>query len=170
MVIIMGIELTKIDMQKINEEIEERLARNPALREEVKRTRAFGDLSENDEYRSAKREFNKNQSRIRYLRHLLETAVVIHDKSAADTVGLFDEVEVYYPEDEESAVIRIVTTLRNDVLNGLISKESPFGKAVLGHKVGDRITVQVNEKVSYPVEIRSIKKRDDDASMPIQQY
>ncbi|MBE6598619.1 MAG: transcription elongation factor GreA [Ruminococcaceae bacterium] len=166
----MGMELTKIDIQKINEEIEERLARNPALREEVKRTRAFGDLSENDEYRSAKREFNKNRSRIRYLRNLLETAVVIDVKSEEDTVGLFDEVEVYYPEDEETATLRIVTTLRNDVLNGLISKESPFGKAILGRRVGETVTVQVNEKVSYPVEIRSIKKMDDDPTLPIQKY
>ncbi len=166
----MRIELTKIDIQKINEEIEERLNRNPALREEVKRTRAFGDLSENGEYRSAKREFNKNQSRIRYLRNMLEGAVIIDDKSDDNTVGLFDEVEIYYPEDEETAVIRIVTTLRNDVLNGLISKESPFGKAVLGHKIGETVTVQVNEKVSYPVEIRAIKKMDDDPTLPIQQY
>jgi len=163
-------ELTKIDIQKINEEIEERKAMNPKLREEVKRTRAFGDLSENDEYRSAKREFNKNQSRIRYLQNMLETAVVIDDKSEDGVVGLFDEVEVYYPDDDETNTIRIVTTLRNDVLNGLISKESPFGKAVLGHRVGDKVTVQVNEKVSYEVEIRSIKKMDDDPTLPIQKY
>ena len=163
-------ELTKIDIQKINEEIEERKAMNPKLREEVKRTRAFGDLSENDEDRSAKREFNKNQSRIRYLQNMLETAVVIDDKSEDGVVGLFDEVEVYYPDDDETNTIRIVTTLRNDVLNGLISKESPFGKAVLGHRVGDKVTVQVNEKVSYEVEIRSIKKMDDDPTLPIQKY
>ena len=163
-------ELTKIDIQKINEEIEERLAMNPKLREEVKRTRAFGDLSENDEYRSAKREFNKNQSRIRYLRRMLETAVIIDDNSDADTAGLFDEIEVYYPDDDETNTVRIVTTLRNDVLNGCISKESPFGKAILGHKVGDKITVQVNDNFSYVVEIRSIKKMDDDPNLPIQKY
>ncbi len=163
-------ELTKIDIQKINEEIEERKALNPKLREEVKRTRAFGDLSENDEYRSAKREFNKNQSRIRYLQNMLETAVIIDDKSEEGVVGLFDEVEVYYPDDDETNTIRIVTTLRNDVLNGLISKESPFGKAILGRKTGEKVTVQVNEKVSYEVEIRSIKKMDDDPNLPIQKY
>lgn len=163
-------ELTKIDIQKINEEIEERLNMNPKLREEVKRTRAFGDLSENDEYRSAKREFNKNQSRIRYLRRMLDTAIVIEDKSDADTVGLFDEIEVYYPDDDETNTVRIVTTLRNDVLSGCISKESPFGKAILGHKIGDKVTVQVNEKISYVVEIRSIKKMDDDPNLPIRTY
>lgn len=163
-------ELTKIDVQKINEEIEQRKAMNPHLREEVKRTRAFGDLSENDEYRSAKREFNKNQSRIRYLQNMLDTAIIIDDHSAEDVAGLFDEIEVYYPEDEETNVVRIVTTLRNDVLNNCISKESPFGKAVLGSKVGDTVTVRVNDKVSYPVVIRSIRKMEDDPDLPIQKY
>jgi len=163
-------ELTKIDIQKIKEEIEQRKAMNPRLREEVKRTRAFGDLSENDEYRSAKREFNKNQSRIRYLENMLETAVIIDDKSDDDTVGLFDEIEVYYPDDDETNTVRIVTTLRNDVLNSCISKESPFGKAILGHKVGDTVTVQVNDKISYDVVIRSIRKMDDDPNLPIQKY
>lgn len=163
-------ELTKIDIQKINEEIEQRKAMNPHLREEVKRTRAFGDLSENDEYRSAKREFNKNQSRIRYLQNMLETAVIIDDKSDDDTVGLFDEIEVYYPEDDETNTVRIVTTLRNDVLNNCISKESPFGKAILGHKVGDEVTVNVNDKISYKVVIKSIKKMEDDPDLPIQKY
>lgn len=163
-------ELTKIDIQKINEEIEERKTMNPKLREEVKRTRAFGDLSENDEYRSAKREFNKNQSRIRYLEKMLETAIVIDGNSAEGVVGLFDEIEVYYPDDDETNTVRIVTTLRNDVLNNCISKESPFGKAILGHKVGDKVTVQVNDKISYAVEIRSIKKMEDDPNLPIKKY
>lgn len=166
----MGKELTKVDIQKIQEEIEQRKAMNPQLRDEVRRTRAFGDLSENDEYRSAKRDFNKNQSRIRYLEHLLETAVIIKTDSAKDVVGLFDEVEIYYPDDDETSVVRIVTTLRNDVLNNCISKESPFGKAVLGRRVGETVTVKVNDKVSYPVEIRNIKKGEDDASLPIKQY
>ena len=163
-------ELTKIDIQKIKEEIEQRKAMNPHLREEVKRTRAFGDLSENDEYRSAKREFNKNQSRIRYLENMLETAVIIDDKSDDDTVGLFDKIEVYYPDDDVTNTVRIVTTRRNDVLNSCISKESPFGKAILGHKVGDTVTVQVNDKISYDVVIRSIRKMDDDPNLPIQKY
>jgi len=163
-------ELTKIDIQKINEEIEQRKAMNPKLREEVKRTRAFGDLSENDEYRSAKREFNQNQGRIRYLQNMLDNAKIIDDKSADGVVGLFDKVEVYYPEDDETNFVRIVTSLRNDVLNNCISKESPFGKAVLGHKVGDEVTVNVNEKVSYKVIIKSITKMDDDPTLPIRDY
>lgn len=160
-------ELTKVDIEKLKEELEYRRTLVPALREEVKRTREYGDLSENDEYRSAKRDYNKNKSRMRYLENMIETAVVIDVVSKEDEVGLFDRVEIYYPQDEESREVRIVTTLRNDVLSDCISKESPFGKALLGRKVGETVIVHVNDKVSYPVAVRSIKKGEDDASLSI---
>lgn len=163
-------EITKIDAQKIQEELDARRKNVPALREEVKRTREFGDLSENDEYKCAKREYNKNKSRMRYLENMLQNAKIISTDSAAGVVGLFDRVEIYYPEDDETRTVRIVTSLRNDVLNDCISKESPFGRALLGRRVGDTITVRVNERYSYPVEIRSIEKGADDASLPISTY
>jgi transcription elongation factor GreA len=163
-------ELTKVDIEKMKEEIAERRARVAALREEVRRTREFGDLSENDEYRSAKREFNKNNGRIRYLENMINTAKIIEVESTADTVGLFDFVTIYYPEDEETRVIRLVTTLRNDVLSDCISKDSPFGRAVLGAKVGDTVRVEVREGYSYPVEIKKIEKGQDDDSLPIAKY
>ena len=163
-------ELTKVDIEKMKEEIAERRARVAALREEVRRTREFGDLSENDEYRSAKREFNKNNGRIRYLENMINTAKIIEVESTADTVGLFDFVTIYYPEDEETRVIRLVTTLRNDVLSDCISKDSPFGRAVLGAKVGDTVRVEVREGYSYPVEIQKIEKGQDDDSLPIAKY
>ena len=130
----------------------------PELIEEVKRTRAFGDLSENFEYKAAKQAQNKNRSRIRYLEGMIKSARIIDERSADDEVGLFDKVEIYIPEDDETQVIQVVTTVRTDPRKGLISRESPFGKQVLGKKVGDRITVQVNENYSYEAEIRSIKK------------
>jgi transcription elongation factor GreA len=163
-------ELTKVDIEKMKEEIAERRSRVSALREEVRRTREFGDLSENDEYRSAKREYNKNNGRIRYLENMINTAKIIEVESAADTVGLFDFVTIYYPEDEETRVIRLVTTLRNDVLSDCISKDSPFGRAVLGAKVGDTVQVEVREGYSYPVEIKKIEKGQDDDSLPISKY
>ena len=163
-------ELTSIDIEKMKAELKERHARMPQLREEVQRTKEYGDLSENDEYRCAKREFNSNKSRIRYLENMIKTAVVITTDSALDEVGLFDKVEIYYPEDDEVRTVRIVTTLRNDVFTDNISKESPFGKALLGHKVGETITVFVNEKVSYPVVIRSLQKGEDDPNLPISTY
>jgi transcription elongation factor GreA len=160
-------ELTQVDIEKLREELEYRRTLVPGLREEVKRTREYGDLSENDEYKSAKREYNKNKSRMRYLENMIDTAVVIDVKSEEGVVGLFDLVEIYYPEDEEERTVRIVTTLRNDVLSDCISKESPFGKALLGHKEGETVMVHVNDKVSYPVEIRKVTRGEDDASLPI---
>ncbi|MBQ3590944.1 MAG: GreA/GreB family elongation factor [Clostridia bacterium] len=164
-------ELTEVDIQKMKEEIRWRREElNPKLRDEVRRTRELGDLSENDEYRSAKREWNRNNGRIRYLEAMIETAIVIKVDHAEDTVGLFDKVTLFYEEDDEENTITLVTTLRNDVFGGYISKESPVGKAIMGHKVGDRVIVQVNDKISYPVVIRKIEKGEDDPNLKIQQY
>ena len=164
-------ELTKEDIKKMQEELDyRRLELMPGLIEEVKRTRAFGDLSENFEYKAAKQAQNKNRSRIRYLEGMIKTAKIIDDKSADDQVGLFDKVEIYMPEDDETEVIQVVTTVRCDPRKGLISKESPFGKQVLGKRVGDRFTVQVNDSYSYEAQIRSITKTEDDGSAPLLQY
>ena len=164
-------ELTREDIRKMQEELDyRRLELMPGLIEEVKRTRAFGDLSENFEYKAAKQAQNKNRSRIRYLEGMIKTARIIDDRSAADQVGLFDKVEIYMLEDDETEVIQVVTTVRCDPRKGLISKESPFGKQVLGKKVGDRFTVQVSDSYSYEAEIRSITKTEDDGSAPLMQY
>lgn len=163
-------ELTKVDIQKMEEEIAYRISLRPQLRAEVARTREYGDLSENDEYRSAKREKNKNDSRIRYLEQMIRTAIIIDDHSDADTVGLFDKVTVYVEDDDAEEVYQIVTTLRQDVLNGYVSKECPMGKALMGHRVGDRITVEASPTYRYDVVIRSIQKGADDESIPISSY
>ena len=164
-------DLTKEDIKKMQEELDyRRLTLMPGLIEEVKRTRAFGDLSENFEYKAAKQAQNKNRSRIRYLENMIKSAHVISDRSAPDEVGLFDKVEIYIPEDDETQVIQVVTTVRTDPRKGLISKESPFGKTVLGKKVGDVITVHVSESYSYEAEIRSITKGEDDGSVPLLGY
>ena len=161
-------ELTKEDLRKMQEELDyRRLTLMPELIEEVKRTRAFGDLSENFEYKAAKQAQNKNRSRIRYLEGMIKTAHIIRDRSGADQVGLFDKVEIYMPEDDETEIIQVVTTVRCDPRKGLISKESPFGKQVLGRRVGDRFTVQVSESYSYEAEIRAITKTEDDGSAPL---
>ena len=164
-------ELTKEDIRKMQEELDyRRLELMPGLIEEVKRTRAFGDLSENFEYKAAKQAQNKNRSRIRYLEGMIKTAKIIDDKSAEDQVGLVDKVEIYMPEDDETEIIQVVTTVRCDPRKGLISKESPFGKQVLGKRVGDRFTVQVSDSYSYEAEIRAITKTEDDGSAPLLQY
>ena len=164
-------ELTRQDIKKMKEELDyRRLQLMPELIEEVKRTRAFGDLSENFEYKAAKQAQNKNRSRIRYLEGMIKSAKVIDDRSASDEVGLFDKVEIYIPEDDETQIIQVVTTVRTDPRKGLISKESPFGKSVLGKKVGDVITVHVSDTYSYEAEIRSITKGKDDGSVPLLGY
>lgn len=164
-------ELTKEDIKKMREELDyRRLTLMPQLIEEVKRTRAFGDLSENFEYKAAKQAQNKNRSRIRYLEGMIKSATIISDRSGADQVGLFDKVEIYLPEDDETETIQVVTTVRCDPRRGLISKESPFGRQVLGRRVGDSFTVQVSDSYSYTAQIRSIIKTEDDGSAPLMQY
>ena len=167
----MNNELTKIDIEKMQAELDERrLKLMPELIEEVKRTRAFGDLSENYEYKTAKQAQNRNKSRIRYLERMIASAKVIEDRSADDEVGLYDKVELYLEEDDETEHIRVVTTVRTDPLHGLISKDSPLGRAVLGKHVGDRITVQVNDSYSYTAVVRSLEKGSDDGSAALLQY
>ena len=164
-------ELTKEDIRKMREELDyRRLELMPELIEEVKRTRAFGDLSENFEYKAAKQAQNKNRSRIRYLEGMIKTATVIEDRSDGESVGLFDKVEIYIPEDDETEIIQVVTTVRCDPRKGLISRESPFGKQVLGKKVGDSFVVHVSETYSYTAQIRSITKAEDDGSVPLRSF
>ena len=167
----MNDELTAVDIKKMQEEVEyRRLQLRPQLIEDVKTAREFGDLSENFEYKAAKREKNRNDSRIRYLERMIKTAKVIDTDSKPDEIGLFDKVVIYIEEDEEEQTIRLVTTLRQNVLQGLISKESPVGKAVLGHKAGDRVLVEVSPTYSYYIQIRSVEKGTDDDSLPISSY
>lgn len=156
--------LTQSDIDKMEKEIEYRtLTLRPKLIEDVKIARAHGDLSENFEYYAAKREKNINESRIRYLDRMVRTANVIDDSSADDEVGINNTVTVEMVDDEEIESYKIVTTIRSNSLKGLISIESPMGKALMGHKVGDRVTVCVNDKISYDVIINDIDKSTDDA-------
>jgi len=164
-------ELTKIDIEKMEEEIKYR--RNvlaPTLGAELKRTREFGDLSENAEYKEAKREKRKNEGRIRYLEAMIRTANVIEIEETADTVSLFDRVTVFNEKMKAEKTIQIVTTLRQNALLGFVSKESPLGSALMGKKVGDRVFVTVNENMSYYVKILSIEKGEDNADLPISSY
>jgi len=159
-----------VDIQKMKEEIEYRISLRPQLRADVQQARELGDLSENDEYRTAKREKNRNDSRIAYLQRMIETAKVIDASSAEDEVGLFDKVTLYVEEDDTEETYVLVTTLRENVLEGYVSKESPLGKALLGKKKGDKATVRVNDRYSYDVVIRAIEKGEDDSSLPITSF
>ena len=152
-------DLTKQDIAKMQAELDHRrLELMPELLEEVKRTRAFGDLSENFEYYAAKKHKNQNESRIRYLENMLKTATIVSDDSKDDEVGMDDIVEVYFEEDDEIEKYKLVTSIRGNSMENRISIESPIGMALKGHKVGDRVEVKVNDNYSYFLEIRSIDK------------
>lgn len=161
-------ELTRSDLQKMQEEIDYRVqVLRPKLIEDVQIARAFGDLSENFEYKCAKQDKNRNDARIRYLQRMIRTARVIEDRSAADTAGLYDTVDIFMENMGRSRRIQLVTTLRQDALKGLISKESPVGRAVMGAKVGDRVHVDMDGGKGYYVRIDAIEKGKDDGSIPI---
>ncbi len=164
-------ELTQVDIDKMKEEIRYREHElRPKLLEAVVTARGFGDLSENYEYKSAKQELRKCDSRLRYLRRMIDTAKVVTVSGKSDRVELFDKVEIYVEEDDETEEIQLMTTLRQDSLSGIISKESPLGRAVMGRRVGDRALVRVSDDYSYYVQIRSIRKGADDDSLPISSF
>lgn len=156
-------KLTERDVQKIQQEIEHRklVVRKEAI-EAVKEARAQGDLSENFEYYAAKRHKNQNESRIRYLERMLKTADIVTDTSREDEVGMDDIVEVEFEEDGEIEKYKLVTSIRGNSMENRVSIESPVGRALKGHKVGERVQVKVNETMSYYLKIRSIDKTGDE--------
>lgn len=164
-------QLTKKDIAAMEAEIEERkLVIRPKLLESVKEARAQGDLSENFEYYAAKREKNKNESRIRFLERMIKTAEVISDDSKEDEIGMNNTVEVEFEEDGSIEKYKIVTTMRGNSLEGLVSVESPIGKALMGHKAGDKVYVQVNADYGYYVTVRSIENTEDNGSDKIRSF
>lgn len=166
-----GEQLTESDVKRIQEEIDHRktVIRPKALKA-LKEARAMGDLSENFEYYAAKRDNNQNNSRIRFLERMLRTAVIISDKSSADEVGMNNTVDLYFEEDDCTETYRIVTSIRGNSQRGLISNEAPLGKAILGHKVGDRVRVEVSPEYSYYVVIKRLEKTGDSADDRLKQY
>lgn len=167
----MSERLTKSDIKKIEDEIQHRklVVRQECLAA-VKEARAHGDLSENFEYHAAKKDKNQNESRIRYLERMLKNAVVVEDQSKDDEVGLDKTVELYFEEDDEVETYKLVTSIRGSSIRGMISIESPIGKAILRHKVGDRVLVKVQENSGYYVTIRSISSADSEEHDEIRRF
>lgn len=160
-------ELTEIDIRKMEEEIKYRQQQlAPALRAEMRRTREFGDLSENEEYKEAKREKRRNEGRIRYLENMIRTARVV-EVEKRDGVSLFDFVTIRNLDRNADKRIQIVTTLRQDALHGFVSKESPLGAALLGHKEGDTVRVEMPDGRSYGVLILKVERGEDNEALPI---
>ncbi|MBR3561276.1 MAG: transcription elongation factor GreA [Oscillospiraceae bacterium] len=164
-------ELTQVDIDKMKAELEDRrLNIRPKIMEDVKTARAFGDLSENYEYKAAKDAQRRNDSRMRYLEKMIATAKVVDVQQKQDAVNLFSKVTMFNEKLCREQTIRIVTTIRQDALKGLISKESPVAKALMGHKVGDRVEIVVSPEMKYTVEIRAIEQGEDDASLEISRF
>ena len=155
--------MTQKDREKIQAEIDHRkLVLRPQILDSLKEARAQGDLSENFEYYAAKRENGSNNSRIRYLERLLKNSEIVEDDTTSDEVGLNKTVTVYIEEDDECETYKIVTSIRGNSMKNLISIESPLGKALLHHHVGDKIMIPVNADYSYEVMIREIKDTSDE--------
>ena len=164
-------ELTEVDIKKMEEEIHYRkTVLAPELGAELKRTREYGDLSENAEYKEAKREKRRNEGRIRYLENMIRTARIIETEGEQGVVGLFDKVTILNERTGEERTIQLVTTLRQNALLGYISKESPLGSQIMGHKEGDRVLITVNERMSYYVKILKVERGEDNESLPISGY
>ena len=164
-------ELSEVDIKKMQEEIDYRMrVVRPKCVEDVATAAAFGDRSENYEYKAAKQELRRCDSRLRYLRRMIATAKVIQSDTREGVVGLFDKVELYYEDEGDTETITLMTTLREDAMNGIISKESPLGRAIMGKKVGDRVLVKVNDDVQYYIKIMKIEKGADDDSLPIHSF
>ena len=164
-------ELTEVDIRKMQEEIDYRMrVVRPKCIEDLKTARGFGDLSENYEYKAAKQELRRCDSRLRYLRRMIATAKVIQSDTREGVAGLFDRVTIEYEEDGDVETITLMTTLREDAVNGIISKESPLGRAVMGRRVGERAVVKVNDEISYGIRIVKIEKGQDDDSLPISAF
>lgn len=164
-------ELTAQDIAQMREELKHRkTVLMPQQIAAVQEARAFGDLSENFEYKAAKMELNKNKSRIRYLERMIESAVIISDESAGDQIGLYDKVTVRMEGIEQEMTYQIVTTMRADALKGLITRESPVGSAIFGRRAGDTVHVQVSADFGYDLAIVSVEKTGDDGSIKISSY
>ena len=163
-------DLTKKDIELMEQELTHRLTvLRPKLLEEVKTARAFGDLSENFEYKAAKQEKNRNESRIRYLQNMIRTAHIVEEAPKGDGAALYDKITVTMA-DGKQATYQVVTTMRTDPLHGLISMESPVGKALLGRKAGDKVHVQIDEKFGYDLTIDAVEKGQDDSVIPLNRY
>ena len=164
-------ELSEVDIRKMQEEIDYRMrVVRPKCIEDLKTARGFGDLSENYEYKAAKQELRRCDSRLRYLKRMIATAKVIRSDTREGVAGLFDKVEIEYEDEGDRETITLMTTLREDAVHGIISKESPLGRAVMGRRVGDRVLVKVSDEVQYTVRILSITKGKDDDTLPISSF
>lgn len=166
--------MTREDVAKMQAELDHRkLVVRHQILDELKEAKAQGDLSENFEYHAAKQARGKNESRIRYLQGMINTAIIVDDTKAEQEEGVVSmdkPVKIYIPEDDEEQEIRIVTSIRGNSMKGLISIESPLGKAILHHKVGDTVNVKISDDYSYDVVIKDVGEAIDESKDQIKGF
>jgi len=161
-------ELTRKDIALMRKELDERrIVLRPKLLQAVKEARAFGDLSENYEYKAAKQEKNRNESRIRFLENMIRTARIVDEGGKNGGIALYDKVTVFLPEDGQRETYQLVTTMRQDALHGLISRESPVGRALLGKREGETVHIQVDGGDGYDMVVERIEKGQDESGIPL---
>lgn len=163
-------ELTKQDILDMEREIDERRKLRSKIHDDVVMARGYGDLSENAEYREAKRQKNKNEGRIRYLQNMIKTAKVIDGGNNENAVDYFDKVTLLFEDTGESEEIIVSTKMRVDATKGVISRESPLGSAIFGKQVGDRIFVDVSPEIQYYVKIIDLKKGNQTIDIPLNKF
>jgi len=135
--------LTTEGVESLREELEHLVnVKRPALAERLRRAIQQGDISENADYQVAKEEQGFLEGRIRQIEVMLQRTILIDENNASDKVTLGTRVTVLEDGYSESETFQIVGAAEADPLNGRVSNESPLGKALLGHHVGDTITVQ----------------------------
>lgn len=133
--------MTAEGLQKLKDELDERkTVKRKEIKEAIKVARSFGDLSENSEYDEAKEAQAENETRISEIEEILKHVVVINESSENDGITIGSTVRVYDLEFEEELTYKIVGSAEADPVKNQISNESPVGAALLGHKVGDRVT------------------------------
>ncbi len=138
------IVLTKEGMAKLREELEYlKIEKRKEVSEKIREARSFGDLSENAEYDEAKNEQAEVESRINTIVNMLKYARVIDESEIAnDVVGLGVTVVIHEVGEDDEETYSIVTTTEADPVQNKISQDSPVGKALIGHKAGDTVTVE----------------------------
>ncbi|MBQ6661856.1 MAG: transcription elongation factor GreA [Lachnospiraceae bacterium] len=152
--------VTQDDVNQMRAEIDRlNFDEAPAIRTALNEARAQGDLSENAEYTAAKRNLRRLESRVRYLDNMIRTAKILQEpETAEDQVGITNKVSLFSEKTGRNMTIRIVTTVCANPLTGMISIESPIGKAIYLHKVNERLLVQMESGETFFVTILSVDK------------
>lgn len=150
--------MTQEGKVKLEKELEDlKTIQRPQIIEEIKVARSYGDLSENSEYKSAKNQQALLESRINTVEHMLQFAEVVDEEQTdSNEVSVGKTVQFKELPDEEVEEYQIVGAAEADPLSGKVSNDSPIAAALLGHKVGEKVDIEIPDGLMH-VEIVSVK-------------